>query len=1040
MAKKKKDKVVETTKLEEPKITQTYSPITSPQSSLYEKDPVTGEVVKWQSFNLAKFPVVQKTANYLESANDNLEKVQIFLKNAETLTKALLAIIETIEWFLNSIGSFWALFDLLIDMLRELIHSYRSTGIYGLDLVSYHINKYEPINNLIISTSNGAWFNQQIKYTDNDAEELENALASGNYIKATELYAKQYMRSLNIYKEETYYEFIDTICSAFTDVNDIPDPSLYDVLFESATMNDLDTKYPNFRNKVEALTKCGRPEFGDGCQMGVALFAFCFQSPVELAKALYSLCVVLGKTPESVGMPWIRDFKDFPSLSAAKKTFSDEFEKRISDYENRMRNITAEEPNFFGTNLYQLFYPFFNKIDAFLDTLYGKRLNTDADGIFTPVKEFLERLNKWLEFIDAVTQQIQDFITVLEGFLMLSQISMLTFTTNEGTDGVLETLRNATGFYDQDVYNTKLKAMGFDSAAIALISDSNTDAILEKIAEQKLILDNELNDLNFEALTTANEYNTQKDYVDKATYIRTEVAKYLSELSKTNYYVYKKLIDDFTIAANERIASYNASINVFDKTKNYDYFKAIRDENVFNASNDGELVSTLNDEISNIQTQIDALIAQHDDPDAAEIDDYDSQLETLENNRDNLIKQRDDAITGFNKIAMNLSYTMIQFDSWKETASINSSSKLYLIDDRITYLETQLNNKKTDQNNYMITYNNTYDSYYGDNGSITLKEEEISMKENDLSIKESELEYAQRVLAYYVSNPPTTQEEINQRDNCQNIVDTYPAIITGINNQLVTLNNQLSALNDQWTPIEESKDTFITNNNQSQENISNEIYITKYYKNVRPFEIMIELEEISIEEFTEQQNELCQAIVVQLKEQYITFNDQAIYSKTYELANKLYNFSYVPDVPDIERIDTMISDYTKDMEIKKLLHEKKIEEIRLKQERINMFTVSNSEIKALEKIDNWWSPDKKYWYGGFLFCYGFPNETFNKDGLAYKTAMNYTEIARKQFVMSNEETKSRIQGITGDPDNKKSYEYMKNLSDNILNHLKLKKD
>jgi hypothetical protein len=281
--------------------------------------------------------------------------------------------------------------------------------------------------------------------------------------KRAELFLKKVIREYNFYKEETYRDFINTICSAFNDVNDTPSPLLYD-LFGG---DDTETKFAKdqlkkgFVNTINTFTKPGRPNFGPKCKMGVLLFVFCTQSVIDLARTLYALCIVLGKTPEALDLGWVKDLKN--PLSFTDRTgFTEEYYKRLSDYNERMHHPTSEEPNFYGVNIYQLIYPLMNRIDAFLDSLEGRRIELGGDGMFAPIKNFIERLQKWITWVDTVIESIQDVISIIEGFLMLSQVAMLKFTTNDGTEGVVQTLQNATGFYDHNVYNTKLKEMGFD--------------------------------------------------------------------------------------------------------------------------------------------------------------------------------------------------------------------------------------------------------------------------------------------------------------------------------------------------------------------------------------------------------------------------------------------------------------------------------------------------------------------------------------------------------------------------------------------------
>lgn len=282
---------------------------------------------------MANTPVPQwKTFNLLDSAS--LRQVRQVTSSVQSGLDSVKEIMDTVDDILNSVQSFMqilkliesiadrgimAFLDSFINTVESLMDSIRSTGVYGLDLFSYHFQDF-PIQYADDSFLNGnEWWKGELssynklasqqaslqssyqmllnainKIPDDEKTGLKqykiqlqgilNKIKKGQKPSEYELfmfkdfeksirdlpaeyyeaYNKQIRDILELiflwkYKPETYYEWINVICEAFVDPNDKPGKPVLALMNrtieDAATGKQVEDLNHNSVPKITTLTK-----------------------------------------------------------------------------------------------------------------------------------------------------------------------------------------------------------------------------------------------------------------------------------------------------------------------------------------------------------------------------------------------------------------------------------------------------------------------------------------------------------------------------------------------------------------------------------------------------------------------------------------------------------------------------------------------------------------------------------------------------------------------------------------------------------------
>jgi len=289
---------------------------------------------KWKNYRLESFETIEK---FTENASDQLNKVRDVLYSG-------IDILDSIQTFINILRTFELLFknslyyfiNQILDQLQQAINDLRSSGVYVLDLISYHLVPHKLRKEIdwddpeaIATLAGNAWYGE--KKTDKELEKIKREVTKDRkakepnlvdkklerYKKTGEAIAEDWHDAMNSdeflealaevglhYKKESYNEFIDVICGAILNTDDKPAPALiewYDVYKREA---DEDEKISGggkltekFKTHVNNFTraenfnflKSGRPNFGPQAHMEATLWAFGIPNFFDLVSLIIEL-------------------------------------------------------------------------------------------------------------------------------------------------------------------------------------------------------------------------------------------------------------------------------------------------------------------------------------------------------------------------------------------------------------------------------------------------------------------------------------------------------------------------------------------------------------------------------------------------------------------------------------------------------------------------------------------------------------------------------------------------------------------------------
>lgn len=446
-----------------------------------QKKPIKwSEKVPWEGFS-------NKVIKEIEGLREKLIPIRKALQKGIELLNAIQSVVnlfKMLEMFYQSL--LFAFLELVLTQLQTFIEDLRSTGIYVLDLTSYHFSdffKSKPESNTPYKDAvetQGPWY-LSTGEIEVDQSKLTNAGTSWmDYVQSF----------LEIYKKETYNEFINKICLAFLNENDTPDPNLtlinyikisnIDKNYVKAVkdrksleeINEIIAGYESFKNKDKFSFLVGRPNFGPNAHMDGWVIAFCFPNILPLFTFLnmlkrlniFPFNFITGQENQRMVAIW-ENFKNLLGTDAWLGKYLEigkEFIAQMDKFkfgENLPQKIDKQEPFFMGINAGSLFGDIFSDADRLIktirnllqpiDTSWANQINMVIEGI----KEEIEDIIGFIDLIDQI-------LFIIEQLLAVRGIKWLRINTDEGTQGVIEILQNAVGFNPtnptEETYDDKL--------------------------------------------------------------------------------------------------------------------------------------------------------------------------------------------------------------------------------------------------------------------------------------------------------------------------------------------------------------------------------------------------------------------------------------------------------------------------------------------------------------------------------------------------------------------------------------------------------
>ncbi len=694
---------------------------------------------QWKIFNLLSTSNIRQIQQQTKQVQSTIQRANSILKQADSLldtVQSFVSILKRIESTVQQ--SFYAILDVVVSMVEDMLNSVRSTGFYALDLTSYHLQSeypsfyddgselggaewWAPFEKATLGFKKGSnviqsavdqglqslcqQFYTQLKVymvtmTDKDKVKawtnqwltpIEQYLKSGNRNALSSFKLQDVAnaideehkrnggkgsKSANVaylmlqkvftgfrYKQETYYDFVDTIVAAFLDEKDRPGRPILHMLGEVKESKSLDyktsisgeentevKKFQVIHSKSDKTIvnadylQSGRPVFENkGDYVKVFIVGFALPSIDDVLTIIDTMkrLVEVGKDSgmdvwnslqsfakkDTIGIiDTIRRIEvgDIPSLSFMADDLS-----------------RGEEPNFIGINGNLLLKDFFTYVDNFLK--WTKQLTLKfTSSIFDSIENLAGSFRAIIKTLQQLLDLIMDIVMFINSLLTLTRCFTLTIETNNGIAGVIEQLRSAQPFIkNQMTFNRIL-----DKFDLSMYPDARLFIAEGATSKMDLIL----NVAKYQEQITADKTSAQNSYADannayealQATLaslqvVYNQVKAFEVALSASSYYTIKN-------AMNAQLAIYDASILAKDEEYRTelqaDNSRAwlanqitlftnelidVPDENAspFNVSNYNARTE--------VQGQKDALVAQHSDPNAPLIPDYDSQIAGFNN-------------------------------------------------------------------------------------------------------------------------------------------------------------------------------------------------------------------------------------------------------------------------------------------------------------------------------------------------------------------------------------------------------------------------
>lgn len=585
------------------------------------KEAIDGVKPTWNSFSWHW----EQGEKAILSAQKWMKATSKVLLAAQKLIVSVRKITQTLNTFLSFYQDTLRMFvKTLASQIERLVTDVKSTGIYFLDMTTYHF--YEKDDTIYTSGAFvGPWWEdadinddtvkkareKTISFLDSFEAGAKDTVDKVTKKSKNEMW-KETLDSMFQYKMETYDEFIDRMCSHFTNTDDVVPYSL------SETSTSILTDAKNWLDRSPWGTlaghdnglksfRTGRPDFGPNGNMKIYIIACAFP---DITKVFDFLTLLFGidynsesKTSGGLAGKLMSD-----SLKIAQQTVEvgNVFKKYYGNI-NELGSISAPVrkpqeshavyPYWVGITAGNMFGPLFDYIDDLLSRLSSLSVNVDR-GLLDAIEGILKAVYADIETLLAIINVINEILEYINMLLNIPTIAILSFDVQGGGYEVAQYIKSATGFFDNAVDDIK---------DVKKISQTFLDAL----NEQK----------------TKYEYNVSKIAPDKA---GTEyTTKYITEvfiLWKTRYDIIKNIFN------------YCVQINLINKMINYDD-QALRI---------AELTKTLQGLILSKQMLIDMSAPQNS------IDEMTARITSTENMIDNIEQNNADFIEIWDEYFVNI--------------------------------------------------------------------------------------------------------------------------------------------------------------------------------------------------------------------------------------------------------------------------------------------------------------------------------------------------------------------------------------------------
>lgn len=1026
---------------------------------------------EWKTLNILD-------GNSLKEIRSISKEIRVVLQDVQRILGVGEQIIDTVEQYVEllklmesiSNNQLYAFLNVFIDQLQNMVNNVKSTGVYCLDLFTYHLQDDPSLQEIQSDKLNGnAWYaidsTTSVPITDetvilkslqNDPyaivlkqlhgylgellvnipniEEKDKSYRSQitYYINAIKQYLatgqnppdikelkskiidkvstysdikiqlkSKLIASINSfqYKTETYNEFIQTICDAFTDENDVPGPGISEWVNKKNNATDekkaennqktgsivLDIK--NSWNSIsDQYLRSGRPEFGPDGYMMVILLGFSFFDYNQLASAINAIKQIVN----SFATDW--KFKD--------TLVSGSFESNVKENmawgysKDREQSYNAQEPNFIGMSLNSLFPQIWEYIDKLLNN-FKQLTSTFSTSVFDVVEEYADMIRKMIKKIKHMVLLIEALIEIIDGLLTLTQGYMLMFDTNEGVTGVIEKLKTAKNFYKTQAKRKEVSAaLGIEAdieLQLAMMDGAKTSTdMINNIQQYRngLLPINETQLQDYETQNAAYQASVSKN--QKLLILRDQCNAFSLAITASNYDEMIAAIAAQNVIYDGQIAAYNT---LRDDALNATYSLLWLTDQIENATAELEPTSTFNEintqNKANAQAQIDALDAQQADQYAPKDPDYATKKAALEDQIDVFDAQKADHDTLYTDKRDRYTATKALIDAFILANPIITAADITVYTNKISDLHDDRDDLTDDRAAYIVSYNNDVAAQNliisNANASITSNQSDIITNLNNIAQWNAEIALYQAT----DYNPPSASNSPSSSPDADPPYETYGTEIADregwiaaaeaenitLNNAITTLIGNISTAQNQLITLENNKIAYETQAFNDEEDNWNETQAYVYWVDAETARLDGEAIEIVKEEYNISAMEDVNDLLTSIREANVpALTDNSYTAIINELVNQEH-FSVI--MPDPVRVSNLMSKtsleeyrlnlmtqlaYSKYEETNNLLNTK------LSQDNID----SNYDAVVALDAETQFDPDEKMYFGGVLFCFGYP--------------------------------------------------------------------
>jgi hypothetical protein len=989
---------------------------------------------KWETF--APFSFIANNSEVtkaLKATKKTLKTTERMLIRLQTLIQSAKAVLNIISIFEKTVKNIiYTFLSQIINQLQTILNDVKSTGVYGLDLISYHwINNADleaAINkdyNAIIAA--GPWF-----ANGTTEENSTKTVAAGNTI----------LDILNAvdksYKRETYYEFIETIVSAFQDINDVPSneiayayaPASFGGTSYRDKNNNLKVTTTGHTNKVFGLDmptilQSGRPDFGNEAYVKVYVIAFCVPDIGQTVNLILNLKLLLGDL--------ITDAKQLDALKSiinitnngnelittgakSLNKYLDSMDPALDKMRTELTKVNStirvqgKDPNFYGINLYTLFAPYFDKLQLLLN-MCNSIINQETPGVGGLIDTLNSRLTDLEEQISRllnIIETIENLIRLLEAILNITGLRILSFDTKEGLAGIVTGLRNAVDFGD---------------------TNSTYAALMETQRKNKATTN--INNLKDEYDDYLNELADMQKRKTNMTAIKSIVQRWYNYVTLADLFNKQDALKEAEISWNNQILTQNKlKQDIIDTLNDIDGL-AIQKTNLtteWENANNGQTISGVfingyTQTIAELVTARDALIAKHNDPTQPDINDYEGQLSSYNLQINAITQLQTDTHNTYDYNFNNLTWVQEAITEAPYTSQLITANQIFIDlknDNNPDYSGSQAEIYKNNKISLNLDLTNL-------NNNITILNEEIvtvTTLKNNLHAQI----YAYNNYAYMIDADdypesgglPTTPAPWDET--------AFTDLFTGTNgywwcvrrlaeipDDIADTNAAIAAKEIQITNNQTLWDNFSINNimMQSRYNIlktilTNEISkqnITTVINNLiisQTADLSEKNEEINII-IEEGWSNYLSGCLIYYKESVpysvdgVVIGDWTDNEIGYLILKDNYNYRNplitnnlcLPIENALINIDGLIATAQRNVEVSKKAYDQAISDEKNREALYSNSTISN------------WKATDKYYYGGFLFCYGWPldlDERTTKDiGTLYKESFQDPLLSQSEL-------------------------------------------